>query len=208
MENSSYQRYSNEENSVVMPHRPGFLELTNKLASQWGVNPETFANWRWQMKNQIRTLEDAKPYLKLDPHEEEGYTELKKFFNSGITPYYLGLIKEFPQNLGLRYQVIPRINEKFDLKGINDPLEEVAHSPVKEVVHVYPDRVAFCVAMLCPVYCRYCYRKRRDDEEGLHFNRNIISRGIEYISSNSSIKDVLITGGDPFIASDQTIENL
>jgi lysine 2,3-aminomutase len=87
-------------------------------------------------------------------------------------------------------------------------LSEVDHSPVKEVVHVYPDRVAFCVAQLCPVYCRYCFRKRRDDEEGLHFNRGIIDRGIAYIQSNPAIRDVLITGGDPFIASDQALDRL
>ena len=42
------------------------------------------------------------------------------------------------------------------------------------ILKTYPDRVAFCVAQLCPVYCRYCFRKRRDEETGLHFNRAII----------------------------------
>jgi len=93
-------------------------------------------------------------------------------------------------------------------QGLKDPLGEVPHSPVREVVQVYPDRVAFCVAQLCPVYCRYCFRKRRDEEEGLHFNRKIVDRGIEYIAANPAIRDVLITGGDPFIASDQAIISL
>ena len=75
-------------------------------------------------------------------------------------------------------------------------------------MHLYPDRVAFCVAMLCPVYCRYCYRKRRDKEQGLHYNRSIIERGLKYIRSNTAIRDVLITGGDPWIASDSSIEGL
>ena len=79
---------------------------------------------------------------------------------------------------------------------------------MREVVHAYPDRVAFCVAQLCPVYCRYCFRKRRDDEQGLHYNRKIIENGINYIRSHKSIRDVLITGGDPFIAHDSSIEYL
>jgi len=58
------------------------------------------------------------------------------------------------------------------------------------------------------VYCRYCYRKRRDEEVGLHFNRAIVDRGVEYIASNPAIRDVLITGGDPFIASDEAIVGL
>ncbi|NRA43837.1 MAG: KamA family radical SAM protein [Oligoflexales bacterium] len=182
--------------------------LSHRLAIQYGVEPETFINWRWQMKHQLRTSEDFQRYCKLDPSELGSFAALKDLFNAGVTPYYAGLINEFPDQQGIRLQAIPRVEEMDDLKGLNDPLEEVAHSPVREVVHVYPDRVAFCVAMLCPVYCRYCYRKRRDDEEGLHFNRSIVDRGIAYIASNPAIKDVLITGGDPFIASDQAIDRL
>jgi lysine 2,3-aminomutase len=58
------------------------------------------------------------------------------------------------------------------------------------------------------VYCRYCFRKRRDEEVGLHFNKTIVDAGIAYIASNSRIRDVLITGGDPLIANDATLENL
>jgi lysine 2,3-aminomutase len=58
------------------------------------------------------------------------------------------------------------------------------------------------------VYCRYCFRKRRDDEAGLHFNRRIVDRGIAYIAANPAIRDVLVTGGDPFIASDDAILSL
>jgi lysine 2,3-aminomutase len=108
----------------------------------------------------------------------------------------------------IRLQALPRVQEYSDALGIKDPLLEEDHSPVRELVHVYPDRVAFCVAQLCPVYCRYCFRKRRDDEVGLHFNRTIVERGVAYIKSNPSIRDVLITGGDPFIASDEAIESL
>jgi lysine 2,3-aminomutase len=108
----------------------------------------------------------------------------------------------------VRLQAVPRLDELNDKIGIEDPLQEVGNSPVKEVVHVYRDRVAFCVAQLCPVYCRYCFRKRRDDEIGLHFNPKIVDAGVKYISENKEIRDVLITGGDPLIAQDGTLENL
>ena len=182
--------------------------LSYRLAEKYGVSAETYINWRWQMSHQLRTAEDFQRFGQLEPAEAGSFAAMKDLFNAGVTPYYAGLIDEFPDQHGIRLQAIPRLEEMSDLKGLNDPLEEVAHSPVREVVHVYPDRVAFCVAMLCPVYCRYCYRKRRDDEEGLHFNRSIIERGVAYIASNPSIKDVLITGGDPFIASDEAIDRL
>lgn len=185
--------------------------LTSKAANLLSVDPKDFINWRWQMRKQIRTSDEFAPFLDLLSQENEGFEHGKGLFNAGVTPYYAGLAciqTDIHKSLSLRLQSIPRKEETLDLFGLKDPLQEVAHSPVPEIVHVYPDRVAFCVAMLCPVYCRYCYRKRRDDEEGLHYNRAIIKRGLDYIAKTPAIKDVLITGGDPFIASDATIENL
>ncbi len=187
-------------------------------ARAFEVDVATFTNWRWQMKHQIASRADAERILKLAGAEGDGFDALKDIFQSGITPYYLMLMvprpgqapgTDFPAHLHpIRLQGLPRTEELKDPLGVGDPLDEVGHSPVREVVHVYPDRVAFCVAQLCPVYCRYCFRKRRDEETGLHFNRAIIDRGVAYIASNPAIKDVLITGGDPFIASDTALENL
>ena len=182
--------------------------LTFRGAKLFNVDVETFTNWRWQMRNQARTSDDLLGRLNLSASESDGFKNLSEVFNAGITPYYIALADQNNEFCPIRLQSMPRSEELLDAYGKPDPLGEVDHSPVREVVHVYPDRVAFCVAQLCPVYCRYCFRKRRDDEEGLHFNRSIIQRGIEYIKSNKSIRDVLITGGDPFIASDSAIENL
>lgn len=177
-------------------------------AELYHVDLETFTNWRWQMRNQARSFSDLQGKINLSSSELEGFTNLNDVFNAGITPYYVSLADQNDEFCPIRLQSMPRKEELLDAYGKPDPLGEVDHSPVREVVHVYPDRVAFCVAQLCPVYCRYCFRKRRDEEEGLHFNRNIVQRGIDYIKSNTSIRDVLITGGDPFIASDSAIENL
>lgn len=184
--------------------------VTARGAKLFKTDVETFVNWRWHMRHQIASAAEAQKVLDLDEAEERGFSELDQIFNAGVTPYYMSLMRPNADNLPcpIRLQALPRHEELKDRYGVADPLLEKEHSPVKEVVHLYPDRVAFCVAMLCPVYCRYCYRKRRDDEEGLHFNRTIVDRGIDYIASNPAIRDVLITGGDPFIASDTAIENL
>lgn len=183
--------------------------VTAKTAEKFGVSVETFINWRWQMKHQIAEKNQLAGILALNPQEDEGFTALRDIFVTGITPYYAGLMAPLSQDrCPIRLQALPRSEESHDRHGVADPLNEVPHSPVKEVVHVYPDRVAFCVAQLCPVYCRYCFRKRRDDEVGLHFNRQIVDQGVAYIASNPAIRDVLITGGDPFIASDEAIEKL
>lgn len=183
--------------------------LTARTATRIGVDPRTFANWRWQMRRQVGDAEAAERFLALASTEKEGFALLRDAFVAGVTPYYMGLMGTDPTvSCPIRLQALPRKEELFDATGVKDPLGEVPHSPVKEVVQVYPDRVAFCVAQLCPVYCRYCFRKRRDDEDGLHFNRRIVDRGIAYIASNPAIRDVLLTGGDPFIASDDAIIGL
>ncbi len=170
------------------------------------ADPQRFLDWRWQMKHQLRDAKDYEGVLDITRDEQLGLENLGSIFKSGITPYYAALVERFGSII--RLQAVPDIREMTNERGEKDPLREKDHSHVPEVVHAYPDRVAFCVAMLCPVYCRYCYRKRRDDEEGLHYNRSIIARGIEYIAKTKSIRDVLITGGDPFIASDESIEHV
>ena len=186
--------------------------VTSLGATLANVEVDTFTNWRWQMKHQVATQNEASRYLSLQEDEKQGFRSLGDLFNIGVTPYYMALIASLDDQKNtsgaLRLQALPTSLELDDNLGKKDPLLEQDHSPVKEVVHVYPDRVAFCVAQLCPVYCRYCFRKRRDEESGLHFNRNIVDRGVSYIASNKHIKDVLVTGGDPFIASDATLRNL
>jgi lysine 2,3-aminomutase len=182
--------------------------ITKVGAQMFGVTEETFANWRWQMKSQVQNADDLINILKISKNEEDAFAELKNRFHAGISPYSIALMDFNDSHDPVRLQLMPRMEELKDKYGVSDPLKEVNNSPVKEVVHVYKDRIAWCVAQLCPVYCRYCFRKRRDGEEGLHFNPKIIEKGLEYIASNKNIRDVLITGGDPFITQDSTIENL
>lgn len=187
--------------------------LSVATATKIGVAPQRFCDWRWQMKNQITTAAEAERFVTLDHDERQAFSNktLARLFNVAITPYAMGLMQathNAQQPCPVRLQLLPRQQELHDSTGQDDPLHEQPHSPVPEVVHVYPDRVAFCVAQLCPIYCRFCFRKRRDAEQGLHFNRTIIKRGLAYIRANPQIKDVLLTGGDPLIASDAALDNL
>lgn len=183
-------------------------DVTSFGASLFGVSKEKFSDWRWQMKRQIQDANEIPNFSTNNTNEYQAFIKLKDKFHAGLTPYSISLI-DFEDSLDpVRLQLMPRLEELQDKHGLSDPLNEVQNSPIKEMVHVYKDKVAWCVAQLCPVYCRYCFRKRRDEEVGLHFNQKIIDSGIKYISENKDIRDVLITGGDPFIASDNAIEKL
>lgn len=172
-----------------------------------GLDAESFASWTWQVNHQVRSFDQAQRYLTLSEEYKNGFSSTADVFEVGITPYYATLAG-MVSSPALKMQAFPLLEETEDLYGKADPLAEKRQSPVPEVVHIYPDRVAFCVAQLCPVYCRYCFRKRRDSEVGLHFNKKIIERGASYIASQRSIRDVLITGGDPFLAHDGALEQL
>lgn len=187
--------------------------ITAAGARAFGIDEVTFANWRWQMKHQVQAAGDLDGVLTLTDSERKAFTALQDTFHAGVTPYYVALMLDAVSRGAehadpVRLQAFPRMEETVDSLGVADPLGEVANSPVKEVVHVYDDRVAFCVAQLCPVYCRYCFRKRRDEEVGLHFNKRIVDSGIEYIASNPRIRDVLVTGGDPLVAQDGALDDL
>ena len=187
--------------SEFMPVLGDPSTVSHWLVANCLATTDQVLNWRWHMAHQVTDHAAAARYIKPLPQETDGFTALAPIFNAGITPYYMALAAlspHAPEICPIRLQALPRTDELVDDIGLVDPLAEVPQSPVPEVVHMYPDRVAFCVAQLCPVYCRYCFRKRRDEEVGLHFNPRIIQNGIDYIASNKAIRDVLVTGGDPF----------
>ena len=96
--------------------------------------------------------------------------------------------------------------ELEDPAGLFDPLDEVAHSPVKNVVRVYRDRIAFCVNNECALYCRFCLRKRMVGDEEWSMKKRELGIALDWIRRTPEIRDVLLTGGDPLVFSDERLE--
>ena len=95
------------------------------------------------------------------------------------------------------------IHKKCDM---SDPLHEDEDSPVPGITHRYPDRVLLLVSNTCAMYCRHCTRKRRVGDVDSIPDRQQIMAGIEYIKANPQIRDVLLSGGDPFLLSDNYLD--
>ncbi|MCP4752499.1 MAG: lysine 2,3-aminomutase, partial [Proteobacteria bacterium] len=122
-------------------------------------------------------------------------------------PYYASLIDRKYRRCVIRLQAVPRILETGDdADDYDDPLHEDVDSPVPGITHRYPDRVLFLIAHMCSMYCRHCTRRRMVGIEDQHLNRKQIDRGIEYIHSHTAVRDVLLSGGDPFVLSDNRLE--
>jgi lysine 2,3-aminomutase len=165
--------------------------------------------WRDQIRRRIETVEDLGRHLDaLSASETEGIAQASQTFRWGITPYYASLMDRTDPDDPIRRQAVPRADELIDAVGIPDPLQEETNSPAPGVIRVYPDRVAFCVTNQCATYCRFCLRKRNATQAERHLSAADTAAGIAYIESQPEIRDVLITGGDPLMFSDDQLESI
>ncbi len=168
---------------------------------------EQWTDWRWQMQHRIRTAEALREWFEPTEDELRAIEETRDVFKWAITPYYASLIDPHNPHCPIRRQIVPQMQElEPDLIGVVDPLEEVAHSPVKNLIHNYEDRVAFCVTAECAIYCRYCLRKRMVGDADFFMRKAELQEAIDYIAAHPEIRDVLLTGGDPLTFSDSNIE--
>jgi lysine 2,3-aminomutase len=162
-------------------------------------------DWTWQMRQRIRSASDLAAFVKPSEDECRAIAELASRFRFVITPYYASLMDPEDPACPIRRQVVPRMAELDDPAGLDDPLDEIAHSPVKNVVRVYPDRIAFCVNNECALYCRYCLRKRMVGEPEWAMKRRELEAALAWIRATPAIRDVLLTGGDPLVFSDDKL---
>lgn len=156
--------------------------------------------WQKILQKSITKPEEIaeKFYIPLEEIEK-----IKQEFDIKITPYYMSLIKD--KGDPIYKQVIPDIRELEDHGLFNDPLAEDRDSPVNNIVHRYPDRCLFLVSHVCASYCRFCTRKRKVGDPS-KISLKYIDEGIEYIRQHEEIRDVIMSGGDPLLLSDDKLE--
>jgi len=183
------------------------IQQQNVLNSIEGDSCESlWTDWRWHIKNSVRGLEDFEELVGVELPEEtrDAFRKTVEKFPMSITPYYLSLID--PGDIHddpVFKQSFPSPYELDVMHGdMCDPLHEDKDSPVPGITHRYPDRVLFLVSNMCSMYCRHCTRKRKVGDEDSIPDRKQILKGIEYIRDNPGIRDVLLSGGDPFLLSD------
>ncbi len=171
------------------------------------VSNEDWQDWKWQTKHRIKTTDQLKNYIELSEREEHMIDDVLGRFRMAITPYFLTLIDPLDPECPIRLQAIPLGNEltigKHDL---HDPLAEDHDSPVPGLTHRYPDRVLFLITDMCSMYCRHCTRRRFAGMKDTDTSQDHLDLAIEYIREHEEIRDVLLSGGDAFLVSDERIE--
>ncbi len=171
------------------------------------VTDEQWNDWRWQVKNRIESVDELKKYIPLTPEEEEGARQCLKTLRMAITPYYLSLIDINDPEDPIRKQAIPTALEVHQSHAdLLDPLHEDEDSPVPGLTHRYPDRALLLITDQCSMYCRHCTRRRFAGQSDNAMPMERINKAIDYIAKTPVIRDVLLSGGDALLVSDEMLE--
>ncbi len=174
-----------------------FPEVTD---AQWN-------DWKWQVKNRIETVDQLKKYITLTPEEEEGVKKTLSTLRMAITPYYISLINPDDPNCPIRRQAIPTAAETHQAAAdLLDPLHEDEDSPTPGLTHRYPDRVLMLITDMCSMYCRHCTRRRFAGQKDDESPAEKIEKCIEYVERTPTVRDVLLSGGDALMVSDEKLE--
>jgi len=165
-------------------------------------------DWRWQMRNRIRTVEELLRYYPDLPGANE-IDSASRTFAMAITPYYASLIRELNPRDPVFRMSVPSGDELVDPAFLHsDPLEEDHDMPVPGLVHLYPDRALIITTSTCAVYCRHCTRKRVAGRREGQNTLIHLDLWVSYLKSHPEIHDVVLSGGDPFTLPTPTLERV
>lgn len=158
-----------------------------------------------------RTLraEDLSSKGLIEPHRGEQIRKIAEQFAVALTPEVAALIDPADRADPIAAQFIPSEAELVIAREeLADPIGDEHWSPMPGIVHRYPDRVLLKPTLLCPVYCRFCFRRETVGKRPGMLPRPALARAIDYIRQRSGIWEVIVTGGDPFLLAPRRIADL
>lgn len=145
----------------------------------------------------------------LSEEYKETFIKTQNHFRFQVTSYYLSLADIYNSQCPILLQILPNSKELEDNNFFDaDPQKEEKNSPIPGLIHRYPDRVLWYVSHFCSTYCRFCFRKRKVSNPTSNFFYKNYNEIIDYIRSNPNIKEVILSGGDPFSLSDQILSKI
>ncbi len=168
---------------------------------------EELASWSWQVKNRIDDADALGRVLNLTAAEREGFEAAAPLFRFGVTPYYALLADRDDVNCPIRKQIVPSIEEaNYGVGELADPLGEERLEVVPNLVHRYPDRALLLATDRCPVYCRFCTRRRIVGRIERQATRHVLAEAFDYVRAHHEIKEVIISGGDALMLGDNQLD--
>ena len=144
------------------------------------------------------------------PGDLAGIEAVAERYAIAISPAMAGLIDRSDPDDPIARQFVPDPAElTITPEERADPIGDLAHSPVEGIVHRYPDRVLLKAVHVCPVYCRFCFRREMVGPQGLGtLSPDAMDRAFAYIADHPEIWEVILTGGDPLVLSPRRLAEI
>ena len=195
--------------------RIGFSEFSkrlyednkNKILKELNASEDDWNNPKWQLKNRISDVEEILKYTDLTDEEIENIKKVSEKYRFAITPYYFSLIDFDNPNCPIRLQSIPSVKE-LDEDGQLDPMNEEQSNPSGRITRRYPNKLIINVTNACPMYCRHCQRRRLIGKYDQNTSNESVDESIEFIRNHPTIREVLVTGGDALLLTNNQLERI
>ena len=171
-----------------------------------GGTNEDWANYKWHYQNAICNTGHLKRILDLTGEEVKGIEKTATQYRWQVSPYYASLIDPEDRDCPIFKQSVPTVVEYLDQEEMKDPYALVYNSPAPLITRLYPDRLIINVTNMCAMFCRHCLRKKDISFKDMIYPREDIESALTYIAKSPEIRDVLITGGDALVLSDESID--
>ena len=162
------------------------------------------------LRQTLRTVGDLVSAKLSLPGDRESIERVGARYAIAITPQMAGLIDRDDPNDPIAAQFVPNIRELDSHPAERgDPIGDHTKSPTSGLVHRYPDRVLLKIAHVCPVYCRFCFRREMvGPDKGETLSAEDLAAALHYIACDPRIWEVILTGGDPFVLSPRRIRDV
>jgi lysine 2,3-aminomutase len=146
----------------------------------------------------------------IPPHRRDELARVAERYAVSLTPEVADLIDPADPADPIARQFIPNPREIESAAGERvDPIGDDAHSPVEGIVHRYPDRVLLKLVHVCPVYCRFCFRREMiGPGKRARLSRAALAGALDYVRARPEIWEVILTGGDPLILSSRRLREV
>src|SRR4051794_36690190 len=144
------------------------------------------------------------------PERQADVARVAERYAVAVTPAMAALIDPNDPDDPIARQFVPDLAELVTTPEERaDPIGDLTHSPVEGIVHRYPDRVLLKAVHICPVYCRFCFRREMVGPQGLGtLTPDAMERAFAYIGSHPEIWEVILTGGDPLVLSPRRLGDM
>ena len=160
--------------------------------------------------NSLRTVNDLAEAGLIADTRKADISKIAERYALAITPAMAALIDRDDPYDPIARQFVPDLAElTVTSEERADPIADLPHSPVEGIVHRYPDRVLLKAVHVCPVYCRFCFRREMVGPQGLGtLTPAALTVALDYIREHTEIWEVILTGGDPLVLSPRRLRDI